>query len=133
MNFILAACVRNGATAKYCLGDWSAGQIKCCAMPAHDHCCVPDCNNRWNRNPELSFHTFPKNKEQKCRWILAIKRDEAVADPGFLKGGFSFSLTKTPAQFELKKKQQTNKKKISIRESHKRLKFSNVKLSHFIT
>ena len=31
----------------------------------------------------------------------------AVADPGFLKGGFSFSLTKTPAQFELK----TTKKK----------------------
>jgi len=79
MNFILAAYVRNGATAKYCLGDWSAGQIKCCAMPADDHCCVPDCNNRWNRNPELSFHTFPKNKEQKRRWILAIKRDEGPA------------------------------------------------------
>ena len=29
-----------------------------------------------------------------------------VADPGFLKGGFSFSLTKTPAQFELKTKKK---------------------------
>ena len=79
MNFILAACVPNGATAKYCLGDRSARQIKCCAMPAHDHCCVPDCNNRRNRNPELSFHTFPKNKEQKRKWILAIKWDEGPA------------------------------------------------------
>ena len=48
-------------------------------MPAHEHCCVPDCNNRQNRNPELSFHTFPKNKEQKYRWILAIKWDEGPA------------------------------------------------------
>ena len=30
----------------------------------------------------------------------------AVADPGFFKGGFSFSLTKTPAQFELKTKKK---------------------------
>jgi len=34
-----------------------------------------------------------------------------VADPGFLKGGFSFSLTKTPAQFELKTKNKTKQKK----------------------
>ena len=80
MNFILATCVRNGATAKYCLGDRSAGQIKYCAMPAHKHFCVPDCNNI-DAIGILYYHfiLFPKNKKQKRRWILAIKRDEGPA------------------------------------------------------
>ena len=42
-----------------------------------------------------------------------------VADPGFLKGGFSFSLTNTPAQFELKtqKKKKEKKKVINLQTS----------------
>ena len=37
-------------------------------------------------------------------WEYSMCPPQAVADPGFLKGDFSFSLTKTPAQFELKTK-----------------------------
>jgi len=44
----------------------------------------------------------------------------SVADPGFLKGGFSFSLTKTSAQFELKTKLKKRKKK----KGHQSLYFS---------
>ena len=40
-----------------------------------------------------------------------------VVDPGFLKGGFSFSLTKMPAQFELKtKKKRTSTFKLLFRQ-----------------
>ncbi|XP_065888497.1 THAP domain-containing protein 2-like [Dysidea avara] len=46
------------------------------AMPTHDHCCVPQCTNRRNKNPELSYHTFPKTAELKKKWIMAIQRDE---------------------------------------------------------
>jgi len=41
----------------------------------------------------------------------------SVADSGFLKGGFSFSLTKTPAQFELKTKKTTKKEVINLHTS----------------
>ena len=46
-----------------------------------------------------------------------------MADPGFLKGGFSFSLTKTPAQFELK----TKKKKKKIYEFQKGVSIETLK------
>ena len=36
------------------------------AMPTH----------RRNKNPELSYHTFPKTAELKKKWIMAIQRDE---------------------------------------------------------
>jgi len=41
--------------------------------------------------------------------VQALASSGSVVDPGFLKGGFNFSLTKTPAQFELK----TTKKRLS--------------------
>jgi len=47
------------------------------------------------------------------RVISLVSMCEPVADPGFLKGGFSFSLTKTSAQFELK----TKKKVINLHTS----------------
>ena len=47
-------------------------------------------------------------------FILFIMQNNTVADPGFLKGGFSFSLTKAPAQFEFK----TKKKKKRVINLH---------------
>ena len=48
----------------------------------------------------LPFLSMAKN-------IFIMKRiNNPVAGPEFLKGGFSFSLTKTPAQFELKTKKK---------------------------
>jgi len=48
----------------------------------------------------LPFLSMAKN-------IFIMKRiNNPVAGPEFLKGGFSFSLTKKPAQFELKTKKK---------------------------
>ena len=45
-------------------------------MPAHDHCCVPQCSNRQNTSPGLSFHTFPSDPDRRKRWLVAIRPDE---------------------------------------------------------
>ena len=44
-------------------------------MPAHDHCCVPNCSNRRDKCPGLSFHGLPANEGLRKRWLAAIKRD----------------------------------------------------------
>ena len=36
-------------------------------------CCVPQCNNNSVRNPELSFHKIPKNKDIKKKWFRVLK------------------------------------------------------------
>ena len=68
---------------------------------------------------------WPKIKKNYVREVQKFKQKWSggplfykyitVADPGFLKGGFSFSLTKTPAQFELKTKKK--KKVINLHTS----------------
>ena len=45
-----------------------------CNMP--DHCCIPLCTNRRNKQPNLSFHTFPRNPDALGKWIVAIRQDE---------------------------------------------------------
>ena len=37
-------------------------------MPAHDHCCVPNCSNRRDKCPGLSFHGLPANEGLRKRW-----------------------------------------------------------------
>ena len=44
-------------------------------MPAHDHCCVPNCSNRRDKCPGLSFHGLSANEGLRKRWLAAIKRD----------------------------------------------------------
>lgn len=44
-------------------------------MPAHDHCCVPNCSNRRDKCPEVSFHGIPANEDLRKRWLVAIRRD----------------------------------------------------------
>ena len=45
-------------------------------MPLHDHCCVFGCTSRRENRPEMEFHHFPEDKEQRAVWIQAIKREE---------------------------------------------------------
>lgn len=45
-------------------------------MPSHDHCCVPACTSRRDKQPHLSFHSFPKTEPSRAQWIVAVKRDE---------------------------------------------------------
>ena len=44
-------------------------------MPSGDHCCVPRCSNRRSKNPNLSFHSFPRKEDLRKKWIVAIRRD----------------------------------------------------------
>lgn len=44
-------------------------------MGKEDYCCVPDCNNRRNKNPSLSFHSFPGDKNISKQWIHKVRRD----------------------------------------------------------
>eukprot|EP00795_Rhopilema_esculentum_P000283 gene283-9933_t len=43
----------------------------------HSHCCVPQfvSDARYGPERQLSFHTFPKDKEAKSVWINKIRRD----------------------------------------------------------
>lgn len=45
-------------------------------MPKHDHCCVPQCTSRREKEQSLSFHTFPVDPELRKKWVHAIRRDE---------------------------------------------------------
>ena len=47
-------------------------------MPNHDHCCAPLCANRKNKQPDLSFPTFPVCEIERRKWIIAIKRAEGA-------------------------------------------------------
>ncbi|XP_020916612.1 THAP domain-containing protein 1 B-like [Exaiptasia diaphana] len=42
---------------------------------AAKHCCVPMCTNYLKKNPQLSFHHFPKDSILCKRWIQVIRRD----------------------------------------------------------
>jgi len=71
------------------------------------------------RAPKIAAHRKPSceylTRRKACSWnSFGTTKAESVADPGFLKGGFSFSLTKTPAQFELKTKQKKKSHQPSI-------------------
>ena len=60
--------------------------------------------------------TLPNRESRIVGRQNSLKRHSTtVVDPGFLKGSFSFSLTKTPAQFELKTKKK--KKVINLHTS----------------
>ena len=37
------------------------------------YCCVPQCSNNSEKNPELSFHKMPKNKEIKRKWVRVLE------------------------------------------------------------
>ncbi|KAK7945153.1 hypothetical protein WMY93_000881 [Mugilogobius chulae] len=40
------------------------------------HCCVPSCTASSRFNSALSFFTFPKDEEQRKKWLIKIRRDE---------------------------------------------------------
>ena len=44
-------------------------------MPSGDHCCVFGCTNRRQKNPDLSFHSFPRSNSLRREWIQAIRRE----------------------------------------------------------
>lgn len=39
-------------------------------------CSVPQCSNSKQKQPYLCFHDFPSNKEQREKWVIAIRREE---------------------------------------------------------
>ncbi|XP_022526521.1 THAP domain-containing protein 2-like [Astyanax mexicanus] len=41
-------------------------------------CSVPRCSNSKQKQPYLSFHSFPADNEQKKKWVRAIRRDEGT-------------------------------------------------------
>ncbi|XP_046577517.1 uncharacterized protein LOC124285349 [Haliotis rubra] len=45
------------------------------------HCCVPQCRNRSETNPHLSFYRFPANPATRRKWILMIQRDDFDPTP----------------------------------------------------
>ena len=51
----------------------SQGMHKKGARQWKTQCCVPQCNNNSTRNPELSFHKIPKNKDIKKKWVRVLK------------------------------------------------------------
>ena len=44
-------------------------------MSSHKFCCVPKCSGNGKLEPNLSFHTFQKDKLLRAKWIQAIRRD----------------------------------------------------------
>ena len=44
-------------------------------MPAHDHCCMPNCSNHRDKCPDLSFHSFLANEDLRKRCLVAIRHD----------------------------------------------------------
>uniref|UniRef100_A0A3Q0S1D2 THAP domain-containing protein 1 n=1 Tax=Amphilophus citrinellus TaxID=61819 RepID=A0A3Q0S1D2_AMPCI len=46
-------------------------KIKC-------YCSVPFCSNSKRKQPQLSFHDFPKDKHVRVKWITAIRREESA-------------------------------------------------------
>ena len=51
----------------------SQGMHKRQARQWKTYCCVPQCDNNSERNPELSFHKMPKSKEIKRKWVRVLK------------------------------------------------------------
>ena len=41
------------------------------------HCCVPGCTSNSALSPQLAFHSFPSNPEERKLWVSKIRRDEA--------------------------------------------------------
>ncbi|XP_035239884.1 uncharacterized protein LOC118208975 [Anguilla anguilla] len=39
-------------------------------------CCVPMCKNSKQKQPYLSFHCFPEEKDRRRKWVQAIRREE---------------------------------------------------------
>jgi hypothetical protein len=54
-------------------------------------CSVPGCHKNGFKSPELSFHSFPSDKEMRNKWIHAIRRDPSktfqVSVGHFYEGG----------------------------------------------
>jgi len=44
-------------------------------VTSHAACSVPGCSNSGYKHPELTFHSFPVEKQRRLQWIAAIKRD----------------------------------------------------------
>ena len=44
----------------------------------HDYCCVPLCANTARLNGYISFHVFPKDKDQRAKWLAKVRRDNFV-------------------------------------------------------
>uniref|UniRef100_A0A3Q0QRF4 THAP domain-containing protein 1 n=1 Tax=Amphilophus citrinellus TaxID=61819 RepID=A0A3Q0QRF4_AMPCI len=47
-------------------------------MPIKCYCSVPFCSNSKRKQPHLSFHDFPKDKNVRVKWITAIRRKESA-------------------------------------------------------
>ena len=43
---------------------------------SRNFCCVPGCSSSTQKQPYLSFHSFPVDPNLKPRWIQAIRREE---------------------------------------------------------
>ena len=69
----------------------SQGMHKKEARQWKTQCCVPQCNNNSARNPELSFHKIPKNKNIKKKWVRALKQRlaQSSSKPEGMLGTFS--------------------------------------------
>uniref|UniRef100_A0A8B9GYE8 THAP domain-containing protein 1 n=1 Tax=Astyanax mexicanus TaxID=7994 RepID=A0A8B9GYE8_ASTMX len=45
-------------------------------MPVSCFCSVPLCSNSKQKQPYLSFHSFPAEEELRKKWVIAIRRSE---------------------------------------------------------